>query len=370
MPKQCYNFEMKSAGENAKLFLYDEIGFWGDDAQSFVGALQEVGDRDLDVHINSPGGSVFDGVAIYAALTQHKGAVNIYVDGLAASIASVIAMAGDRVVMAKPAMIFVHDPLTFTRGNADDHRQTADDLDAIKGGVINAYTQKTGLSTEQISAMMSADTWLNVDEAIEQGFADEAFEPSTPANFKNFLNKFENLPEHLQNESTEKRNIFADVFAKIFGKRDEAAPAEARETVTSTTESNEMTKKVENETEVETEVVDTVVDTEVETDSEQDAGASMQARIKQIMQSEAAQGREEMASHLAFDTDMSADAAIALLEKAPAAVENSDAGQTFVDQMNAEGGAGVETETETAQDAELKGASRLRAVHQKAGGNL
>ncbi len=162
----------------AELSIYDEIGAYGVPAKSFIGELKALGDvTDLTLRLNSPGGSVFDGIAIYNALKRHPAKVTITVDGLAASIASVILCAGDEVIMPKNAMIMIHDPSAMVMGNAADMRSMADALDKMRDGLVSAYQDKTGHTPEEIIQWMAEETWFDAEEALEIGFADQLEEP-------------------------------------------------------------------------------------------------------------------------------------------------------------------------------------------------
>jgi ATP-dependent Clp protease protease subunit len=135
---------------------------WGISARNFINDLGGLGAvKTIKARINSYGGDVFDGIAIYNALKYHEASVEVTVYGIAASIASVIAMAGDKILMPENAFMFVHDPLGFAAGNAADMRELADALDKIKGGLVRSNAAKTGQSDEKIAELMSADTWLN-----------------------------------------------------------------------------------------------------------------------------------------------------------------------------------------------------------------
>ena len=158
-----------------ELLIYSDIGdsFWGDSvtAQSVKAELDRMDPGDLTVRINSPGGSVFDGFTIYNLLSQRDGNITVYIDGLAASAASVVAMAGDQIVMAENAMMMIHDPWTMTVGSADEMRETADLLDKIKTSIVSTYQRKTGLDGDEIGGMMEAETWFNAADAVSKGFA-------------------------------------------------------------------------------------------------------------------------------------------------------------------------------------------------------
>lgn len=157
-----------------ELLIYSDIGenWMGDGvtAQSVKSQLDGFS-GDVDVRINSGGGDVFDGFAIYNLLAQYDGKVTVKIDGLAASAASVIAMAGDEIVMAENSLMMIHDPWTLALGSAVDMRQTADLLDKIKGSIVTTYKNKTGIDDAELSEMMAAETWLSAEESISKGFA-------------------------------------------------------------------------------------------------------------------------------------------------------------------------------------------------------
>ena len=135
--------------------IYDEIGAFGIPAKAFLDELKALGPvAELTVRINSPGGSVFDGVAIYNALKRHDAAITVWIDGIAASIASMIAMAGDEVVMPENAMLVLHDPSGLVAGTASDMRAMAEALDRMKAGMVAAYRDKSGRDDAEIEALM------------------------------------------------------------------------------------------------------------------------------------------------------------------------------------------------------------------------
>lgn len=163
--------------DEGEILLYGDIGNfdgWCDvTAKQFDKDLKGLGDvSTINVRINSVGGDVFAGQAIHSMLRNHKATVNVYVDGLAASIASVVAMAGDTVTMPKNAMMMIHNPWTFAAGNAKDFRKTADDLDKIAESIVSAYEGKCKQTRDEIKVIMDEETWLTAEEAVELGFAD------------------------------------------------------------------------------------------------------------------------------------------------------------------------------------------------------
>lgn len=169
-------FEVKNATEeSADIYLYDYIGdpWIGSDAATIVKQLNALKTKRINLHLNSPGGSVFDGVAIYNALKAHPAEVTSYIDGLAASIASIIALAGKRVVIAENAMMMIHDPSALVFGDAKTLRKEADVLDQIKETLITTYVTRTGKSREDVAQLMADETWFTADEAISAKLADE-----------------------------------------------------------------------------------------------------------------------------------------------------------------------------------------------------
>ena len=170
-------YKLEAATDRAELLLYDDIGagfFGGISAQQVLEDLKDVDDKTpLDVRINSPGGDVFDGVAIYNALARRTGPVRVFVDALAASIASVIAMAGEPIVMSRGSMMMIHDPWTLTYGSASELRRVAELLDTIKDNIADIYDQQSGAELDDIRQMMLDETWMDAEQAVALGFADD-----------------------------------------------------------------------------------------------------------------------------------------------------------------------------------------------------
>jgi ATP-dependent protease ClpP protease subunit len=162
----------ETENDTAEISIYDEIGGWGISAKEFLGELSKLKGKHLHLRINSPGGSVVEGTAIFNALRRHQGGVTVHIDALAASMASVIAMAGMPVYMADNALLMVHNPWTITVGDSDELRKEADLLDKLKASIRNAYQRKTGLPEDQLQDMMDAETWLDSVDAVALGFVD------------------------------------------------------------------------------------------------------------------------------------------------------------------------------------------------------
>ena len=152
----------------------DSESFWGDEItpQDFRSEL-EAEEGDVTVWVNSPGGNVFAAAEIYTMLKDYAGKVTVKVASLAASAASVVAMAGDTVQMSPTALLMLHDPSTVAMGNARDMEKAIVTLNEVKESIINAYVAKSGLSRNRVSRLMSEETWLNAKKAVELGFADE-----------------------------------------------------------------------------------------------------------------------------------------------------------------------------------------------------
>lgn len=162
----------------------DEFSDSDTSAAGFRDLLKSLGSvKTINLHINSPGGSVFEGIAIENMLKQNSATVNVYVDGLAASIASVIAMAGDTIFMPKNSMMMIHNPWTMAMGNAAELRKQADDLDHIGKSAIQTYLNKAGdkLDENTLQDLLDNETWLTADEAVSYGLADEVIEANQSA---------------------------------------------------------------------------------------------------------------------------------------------------------------------------------------------
>lgn len=169
--------------KEAEVLLYADIGaggFFSDgvSAKQFVDELNKIPSsvNRINVRINSPGGDVFDGMSIYNALKRRKEKIVVYVDGLAASIASVIMMAGEEIVMGEGALVMIHKPWTWAIGNADDLEAKANILDNIEEQMLAIYAKKSTLSKEELRDKLREETWMDADTAIEWGFANSKAE--------------------------------------------------------------------------------------------------------------------------------------------------------------------------------------------------
>lgn len=167
--------------DSGELWIYDEIGpsWWGlIDASAVIGALKEIGDQPVTVRLNTPGGSVDEGVAIYNALKSHKAGVTTVVDSLAASMGSYILQAGSTRRVASNAMVMVHDPWSIALGNANELRKTADVLDKYAARMVPDYARRSGKTDDEIKAIMQEEGWYTGQDAVDEGFADELVDAS------------------------------------------------------------------------------------------------------------------------------------------------------------------------------------------------
>lgn len=237
-----------------KLYIYGDIGDWGspDDVTS-LDVIRQLEDMDgpIDVHINSGGGSVTEGFAIYNALNAYKsrGKVTVYIDSLAASIASYIAMVGDTICIAENAQIMIHNPWDIIAGDSRELRSKADQLDRFGGLLVQGYVKRTGNSKEQIQNMLDQETWFTASEAIEHGFADSivADEYTMAASINpQIFNKFTNVPESIRVQisgDTMNKNVKNELSQEEF----EEQLAEVEEEVeTVSEEAEELAEEVEN----------------------------------------------------------------------------------------------------------------------------
>lgn len=192
-------FRISAKGKTAEILIYEDIGdgwFGGLSAKRFADELKGLKAIDaIDVRINSYGGEVFDGVAIYNSLVNHGAKITTHVDGIAASIASVIAMAGSEIHIAENAWMMIHDPWGVAMGNASEMRKQADLLDSLRDTLVNTYTQHATIDKTAIAELMAAETWLSAADAHAKGFATHisqaqkaaaaALDPARLARFRN-----------------------------------------------------------------------------------------------------------------------------------------------------------------------------------------
>jgi len=227
----------------AELYIYGDIvdyAFWENDvdANTIRNQLKDLQVSEIDVHINSYGGDVFTGIAIYNMLKNHSAKINVYIDGCACSIASVIAMAGDKIYMPKNALMMIHNCWTIAMGNSKDLRKTADDLDVIMNASIESYMARVKITREELIELLDNETWLTAEECVEKGFADEI------------------LPLNEENGISQKAVLF-DLVQKIKGNQ---APSQkidyseiAKEIAKELTSNSEIREKIIEENDKKTE---------------------------------------------------------------------------------------------------------------------
>ena len=190
-------YSMSKAGNTAEIMIYNDIGSWGITAENFAKSLSDLGEvKNITLRINSYGGEVFDGFAIYNRLKQHEADITVIVDGIAGSIVSVIAMSGNKIKMPNNAFFMIHNPAVFISGTSKDLKNAAALLDELKEKAIDAYMTKTNLTREEISNLMDEETWIDSNKSIEYALADEIIDPvenDEPATNRNI-----HLPENFK----------------------------------------------------------------------------------------------------------------------------------------------------------------------------
>ncbi len=228
---KCQHLEPK----DDEILIYGVIGggFFeeGVTSQSVLNRLKDLKDREeINVRINSPGGLAAEGVAIYNALFKHSREtstkINVHIDALAASAASVIAMSGDRIIMADNATMMIHEPFGMVIGTMDDMMKGAEILEKIGSGLINTYSKRTDNSKEDIKQMMAAETWFTAEEAVDKGFADEVLESKSKPEARVDLSVYNNVPAEIlekykMEEPKSKAEIEKNIQAEAQLKADE-----------------------------------------------------------------------------------------------------------------------------------------------------
>ena len=194
MQKEWYNIKNKSS-EVADVYLFNDIGTFGVTAQNFIDEIKEYEDTELNIHINSLGGEVFEGMAIYSIIQRRKAKTTVYIEGIAASIASVIALAADEVIMSENSLLMIHNAWGGTQGEAKDMRKQAEILEKITNEIAEVYVKKSGIPYNEVIRMMDEETWLTAEEAVALGLVDSISEPIKVAakydvsKYKNITNK-------------------------------------------------------------------------------------------------------------------------------------------------------------------------------------
>lgn len=202
-------YRLRAARHSAELFIYDEIGAGGKAVKDLLAELDDLGDvKTINLRINSPGGDVFEALAMYNGLIREPADVIVHIDGLCASAATVVAMAGDEVRMADNALFMIHEPWTAMVGNADDFEKRAGLLDVVADSIVNIYARKTGADHDTVREWMRAETWYTAEQAHAAGFIDVVSEPLKMAALArpHDLSHFKNCPQETpmaENETIE-----------------------------------------------------------------------------------------------------------------------------------------------------------------------
>ena len=198
-------YEIKAKQGAADVYIYDEIGAWGITASAFVNELRGLKGKALNVYINSPGGSVFDGIAIYNALSRHEGGVNVTVDSLAASIASVIAQAGGTRTMAKSSAMMIHDAWGIAVGDPATMEKMRDELDKLSDSIADIYADRAGGTADEWRSRMADETWYKADDAVAAGLADAVAGAAQNAYTGRVFNlsKFNKVPEWVNQDEND-----------------------------------------------------------------------------------------------------------------------------------------------------------------------
>lgn len=219
-------FEIRNkTATSAEIILYGAIGSsWFEDsisAKQFSDQLKALDPavNQIDLRINSPGGDVFDGVAIYNRLIQHPAKITCYIDGICASIASIIAMAGDEVIMGEGALMMVHLPWTMAYGNRSDLENIIMRLMDVEAQMTGIYSKCTGLPRNEIQAMLEAETWMDATQAVENGFADSTIAETMPvaASLLTGAKWINKMPSKIKTQDDVVKNEIESLKNKISG---------------------------------------------------------------------------------------------------------------------------------------------------------
>ena len=208
-------FARAVGNKKGELYIYQEIGDedWGGiSARGVRDELKKIGDvAEMSIYINSPGGGVFEGFAIYNQLMRHSAKKTVYVDGVAASIASVIMLAADRRVIAENADVMIHDPWGMGFGNSRDMRKVADTLDQVRDNILDTYVARTGYDRKKLSDMMAAETWFNAKDALSYGFATEMSDAAQVSASFTMMKKFKNAPQKYSGAALSSKTRLAEM---------------------------------------------------------------------------------------------------------------------------------------------------------------
>ena len=200
MNKNWYSINGEASAKAADVYIFDEIGAFGINAQSFISEIKDYKGTPLNVHLNCVGGDVFEGMAIYNVLKKRSARTTVYIEGIAASMGSVVALAADEVIMAENSLFMIHNAWGGAMGEADDLKKTADVLEKISNEIASIYVKKTNLPLNKVKEMMDEETWLNAQEALDLGFINSISDAIKVA-AKYDVSKFKNITnEEIKNK--------------------------------------------------------------------------------------------------------------------------------------------------------------------------
>ena len=228
MRKNWYDIQSKVSNDIVDVYIFDEIGTFGINAQSFIDEIKGFKNTPLNLHINCVGGDVFEGMAIYNVLKKRTAETTVYIEGIAASMGSVVALAADNVVMAENSLFMIHNAWGGAMGEAKELKKTANLLEKISNEIADIYIKKTNLPYDKVKEMMDEETWLNADEALELGFVDSISDAIKVAakydvsKFKNITNEEIksklNINLNSKNMTDELKNWFNDKIEGIIAR--------------------------------------------------------------------------------------------------------------------------------------------------------
>jgi len=219
------DFRIKAkTSTKAEMFMYGDVSEYDISANAVALAMKDLDSKinEIDIRLMSGGGDVFQGIAIYNILKRSEKKINIYIDGLAGSIASIIMLAGDEVIIGEGSQVFIHKPWAFKAGNSNELQEMIDQLDRVENEMLKIYSSKMSVTNTQIIKMMSDETWFNDDEAIEFGLVDRKIAASTDMNIAaavrncDWVKKKELAKANLEfkNKIQDNINKFDDVLAR------------------------------------------------------------------------------------------------------------------------------------------------------------
>lgn len=207
---------VKNEGDITHVYMYDAIGgYFGIDPQNFVTRLNNIESPEIKLHINSPGGDVFDARAIATAIKQHKSKITAQIDGLCASAATYISAACESVSMADGGFYMIHEGWTLAIGNKNDLTKMVDLLNKVDAAIVNDYERKTGKDRDQIENWMADETWFSAEEALENGFIDQLIEEDAVENTAKWdLSAYSNAPKNMNSTKSSDDEFEKELMAR------------------------------------------------------------------------------------------------------------------------------------------------------------